>query len=261
MTDAGHVEAPSVLIVVPARAEGEAELDPLLQTLVALRSTAPEAMTLVVDRSPQVVAQLVAVAAAELQCAHAAAAVDGHTAALNVGLRAAAAHGMDAAFVAPGVVPAAGWLGRLRARTGTDGAPAAVAGGAVVEPNGLIRQAGYFFSLFRRNWSARLYRVPEALLDVSSAIVCPTSLELQLVRREWIERVGDFDESLEGPEVALDHCLRVTAAGGECVLEPSARARALALEDQDLDDTTRSAIRLRDKHAGMSFQRWAPEVI
>jgi hypothetical protein len=131
----------------------------------------------------------------------------------------------------------------------------------VVEPNGLVRQAGFFFSLFRRNWSARLYRVPAVLLDVSTPLLCPTSPELQLIRREWIERVGELDEALEGPEVGLDYCLRVTAAGGQSVLEPTARARALALEDSDLDDTTLSAIRLRDKHAGRSFQVWAPEVV
>jgi hypothetical protein len=261
MTDAVAVDSPSVLIVVSPRAESEAELDPVLQTLVAARSTAPDAMVLVVDRSPEGRAAMLKVAAAELQCAYAAAGTEHATAALNIGLRAAAGHGMDLALLAPGLVPEAGWLNRLRARTGTDGAPAAIAGGAVIEPNGLVRQAGYFFSLFRRNWSARLYRVPAVLLDVSSALLCPTSPELQFIRREWIERVGELDGDLEGAEVGLDYCLRVTRAGGQCVLEPSARARALALEDTDLDDTTLSAIRLRDKHAGRSFQMWAPEVI
>jgi hypothetical protein len=136
-----------------------------------------------------------------------------------------------------------------------------VAGGAVIEPNGLIRQAGYFFSLFRRNWSARLYRVPEVLLDVATPLLCPTDPELQLIRREWVERVGELDEDLEGPEVGLDYCLRVTEAGGQSVFEPTARARALALLDSDLDDTSLSAFRLRNKHAGRSFQPWAPEVI
>ena len=37
------------------------------------------------------------------------------------------------------------------ARTDKDGNPAAVAGGAVLEADGTIRQAGYFFSLFRRD--------------------------------------------------------------------------------------------------------------
>jgi GT2 family glycosyltransferase len=169
---------------------------------------------------------------------------------------------MDACLVAPGIIfDRPGWLNRLLARTGTDGELAAVAGGAVIEPTSLIRQAGYFFSLFRRGWSARLARVPEPMLDVQSALLCPVSSELQLVRHAWIESVGVYDELLDGPHAALDYCLRVTEAGGHCVFEPSVRGRALALGEGEPDDTTADARRLRFKHAGVSFQKWAPGVI
>lgn len=262
MTDAGGVQAPSVLIVVPACAAGEAELDPLLQTLVALRSTAPDAMTLVVDRSPRRQAAMVQIAASELGCAYAA--HDGaqsRSSALNVGLLNAPRHGMDACLFAPGLIPDAGWLGRLRARTGTDGQPAAVAGGAVVNPDGTISQAGFFFSAFRRVWAARLGRVPEALLDVTGPLLCPVSSDVQLIRRDWIERVGLYDEGLDGADAALDFCLRVSAAGGQCVLEPTVRGRALATIEGEPEEATPSAQRLQAKHAGVSFARWAPEVI
>jgi GT2 family glycosyltransferase len=258
------VEPVPTLIVVPARAQRTEDIDPLLQTLVSLRASAPEAMVLVVDdRSPAEHSQMIEIAAGELDCAYVLQQDgEGTSAAVNVGLTAAAEHGMDACLVAPGLVlDTAGWLDRLRMRTGTDGAPAAIAGGAVIEPTGLIRQAGYFFSLFRRLWSARLARVPETLLDVHAALLCPVSSELQLIRREWIESVGTYDELLDGPHAALDYCLRVTEAGGQCVLEPSVRARSLALEDGEPDDATSDARRLRFKHAGMSFQQWAPEVI
>lgn len=261
MTDAGYVESPSVLIVVSPRADSDAGLDPVLQTLAAVRGTAPHAMVLVVDRSPTPQAGLLKLAAAELGCAYAPADGDGETAALNVGLRAAVAHGMDVALVGAGIVPDPGWLSRLRARTGTDGAPAAVAGGAIVEPNGAIRQAGYYFSIFRRIWGARLWRVPEILLDVCTPVLVPTSPELQLIRREWIERVGELEEHLDGAHVGLDYCLRVSAAGGQSVLEPTARGRALTLGDEDLDDVSTSAARLRFKHSNMSFHTWAPEVL
>jgi GT2 family glycosyltransferase len=261
MTDAADVESPSVLIVVSPRADSDAGLDPVFQTLAAVRGTAPDAMALVVDRSPEPHAALIKLAADELGCAYAPADDDGETAALNVGLRAAVDHGMDVALVAPGIVPDAGWLGRLRARTGTDGAPAAVAGGAIIEPNGMIRQAGYYFSVFRRQWGARLWRVPEVLLDVSTPVLVPTSPELQLIRREWIERVGELEVHLDGAHVGLDYCLRVSEAGGQSVLEPTARGRALELGDEDLDDTSASARRLQFKHPTMSFHTWAPEVL
>ena len=94
-------------------------------------------MVLVVDdRSPAPQAQMIEVAAGELDCAYVLQQDgEGHSAAFNVGLAAAAEHGMDAL---PRRARAAsssprGWLDRLRARTGTDGEPAAVAGGAVLE--------------------------------------------------------------------------------------------------------------------------------
>jgi GT2 family glycosyltransferase len=258
------VEPVPTLIVIPVRAERAEAIEPFLQTLVSLRATAPEAMVLVVDdRSPAELAQMLEIAAGELDCAYVLQQDgEGRSAAVNVGLSAAAEHGMDACLVAPGLTfDRAGWLDRLRARTGTDGAVAAVAGGSVIESTGLIRQAGYFFSLFRREWSARLARVPESLLDVHGALLCPVSTELQFIRREWIERVGLYDDLLSGPHAALDFCLRVTQAGGQCVFEPSVRARALALEDGEPDNLTADARRLRFKHAGVSFQQWAPEVV
>jgi GT2 family glycosyltransferase len=258
------VETVPTLIVVPVRAERPEDIEPFLQTVASLRGSAPEAMVLVVDdRSPAQYAQMLELAANELDCAYVLQQDgEGTSSAINVGLTAAKAHGMDVCLVASGLVlDRAGWLDRLLARTGTDGQPAAVAGGAVIEPTGLIRQAGYFFSAFRRLWSARLERVPEILLDRHTPLLCPVSSEVQLIRREWIEKVGLYDELLTGPHAALDYCLRVAEAGGDCVFEPSVRAQAGELGEGEPDDTTQDARRLRFKHVGVSFQKWAPEVI
>jgi GT2 family glycosyltransferase len=259
------VESVPTLITVPARADSAEELEPILQTLVSLRSTAPDAMVLVIDdRSPAPFAAMIEAAASELDCAHVVQQDgEGRYAAYNVGLAAAAQYDMDAVLVDSSLVfDQAGWLNRLRARTGTDGAPAAVAGGVVVEPTGLIRQAGYFFSLFRRDWGARLARVPQQLLDDHRPLLCPVSAELMLVRREWIERAGAFDELIDDvAHGSLDFCLRVSDAGGQCVLEPSVRARALALGEGEPDAKSAAAGRLRIKQAGVNFQPWAPEVV
>src|SRR3954451_8450332 len=138
-------------------------------------------MVLVVDdRSPAPQCQLIEAAAAELDCAYVLQQDgEGRIAAVNVGLIVAAEHGMDACVVDSGLMfDSRGWLDRLRAGTDKDGNPAAIAGGAILEADGTIRQAGYFFSLFRRGWSARLRRVPQEVLDVQSAIQCPVSTEL-----------------------------------------------------------------------------------
>ena len=258
------MESDPTLIVCPVRADSTEDIDPILQTLVSLQASAPDTMVLVVDdRSPAPQAQLIEAAAEELNCAYVLQQDgEGHSAAVNVGLSAAVEHGMDVCLVAPGLLfESAGWLGRLQARTGTDGAPAAVTGGAVLETARTIRQAGYFFSLFRRAWGARLRNVPEELLDVHEALLCPVSSELQFLRRGWIEKVGHYDELLEGPHASLDYCLRVQEAGGQCVFEPTVRARALQTLDGEPDPAAPSERRLRLKHANMSFQRWSPEVI
>lgn len=263
-TDAEDVESVPTLIVVPARAENAEEIEPLLQTLISVTTTAPDAMVLVVDdRSPAPQAQMIEVAASELNCAYVLQQDgEGTSAAFNVGLSVAAEHGMDVCFVASGLVlDSPRWLDRLRARTGTDGELAPVVGGAVVHQAGTIRQAGYFFSRFRRAWRARLLNVPTVLLDVSAPLLCPVSSELQFVRNEWIDRVGPYDELLEGPHAALDFCIRVSEAGGECVLEPTVRGMALEHADGDPDETHRGEHRLRLKHAGVNFYRWTPEVI
>ena len=65
------MESVPTLITVPVRAERAEDIEPILQTLVSLRTTAPEAMVLVVDdRSPQPQAQMIELAAGELGCAY-----------------------------------------------------------------------------------------------------------------------------------------------------------------------------------------------
>lgn len=258
------VEHPPSLIVVPARAESAEEIEPLLQTLVSITATAPGTMVLVVDDgSPAAQAQLIEAVATELDCAYVLQQDgEGSSAAFNVGLSVALEHGLDVCFAASGLVfESAGWLDRMRARTGNDGSPAAVVGGAVIEPTGVIRHAGYFFSRFRRAWRARLGNVPEVVLDAADALLCPVGSELQFVRNAWIEKVGHYDELLDGPHAALDYSIRVSEAGGQCVFEPTVRARAQESKSGEPDEASRDEQRLRLKHSAVNFYRWTPEVI
>jgi GT2 family glycosyltransferase len=262
--DTGDVESVRTLLVVPARAESNEEVEPLLQSLVSLTTTAPDAMVLVIDdRSPAPQAQMIEAAADELNCAYVLQQDgEGAYAAYNIGLMAAAQHEMDVCLVGSGLVlDAPGWLERLRARIGTDGLPAASVGGAVVNPSGMIRQAGFFFSYFRRAWSARLRNVPRPLLDAGGPLLCPVGSDLQFIRREWIDLVEPFDERLSGSDADLDFCLRISAAGGECILDPAVQARALTESDAEPKMGTTSAGLLRFKHASTDFKPWVPEII
>ena len=260
------MESVPTLIIVPVRAERAEDIEPILQTLVSLRATAPEAMVLVVDdRSPAQHAQMIEVAADELDCAYVLQQDgEGRSAAFNVGLSAAAEHGMDACLVASGLV-----LDRPAGSTACAPAPAptatpaAVAGGAVIEPTGLIRQAGYFFSLFRRDLERAprprpggAARRPRRRCCARSAPSCSSSAA------SGSSTVGLYDELLDGPHAALDYCLRVSEAGGQCVLRADACAPARSSSSTASPTTpTPAARRLRVKHAGVSFQQWAPEVI
>jgi hypothetical protein len=247
------------LIVVPVRAETSEEIDPILQTLVSVTTSAPGTMVLVVDdRSPAPQAQLIEAAAAELAQQDG----EGHSAAVNVGLTVAVEHGMDACLVSPGLTfERHGWLDRMRARTDVDGNPAAIVGGAVLEANNTIRHAGYYFSLFRRVWSARLRGVPEEVLEIQSALQCPVGVEIQFIRREWILKADGYDDLIEPPHSTFDFCLRVTDLGGQSVWEPTVWARAVKAADGEPDAKTLSATRLRVKHASVNLRRWSPEVV
>jgi GT2 family glycosyltransferase len=243
--------------------ESGLDLDALLPTLVSLDGTAPGVPVLVIDdRSPAPFGALIEQAAGELGQVYVSQdAGEGVAGAANVALTVAAERGMDCCLVAAGLtLRSEGWLDRLAARTGRDGRPAAVAGGAVVGPTGLIHHAGYFYSLLKRSWGSRLHGVPEELLTVDEPVLCPVSDALQLVRHEWVQRAGLYDETFDTPVAGLEYCLRVAAAGGQCVYEPTVRAIA-AVREQDLNPASDDALQLRVKHDGMDFSPWVPEVI
>ena len=66
-----------------------------------------------------------------------------------------------------------GWLDRLRARTDTAGPPGRVVGGRVVHPNGILAEAGLYFSLLLREWLPRLRYAPADLPAALDAVRVP----------------------------------------------------------------------------------------
>src|SRR4029453_1327677 len=107
----------------------------------------------------------------------------------------------------------------------TTGRPAAVVGGQLRSAEGLVEHAGYYFSVLTHRWQDRFCGVPVEVVEAHTPTLCPVSLRLALVRHETLEAVGVLDPA-SGPRYAeLDLCLRVFAAGLECVAEPAVVGR------------------------------------
>jgi GT2 family glycosyltransferase len=218
----------SVLAVVPVRLQAPVDGELLMRCLVSLWRTAPEVRVVVVDdASPlsELAEQLAPV------CAEVGAELirlpeeRGHAAAVNTGLELARAAGDDALVVAPEVqFLTEEWLPLLLGRTDSEDRPAAVAGGRLLYPTGLIAHAGVFYSPLHGWFDNRFRFAPEDLPEALVPEVCPVGGELQLIRHAALERLGGYDEELQTGRPDLDYCLRVFAAGLECVYEPAAWA-------------------------------------
>ena len=216
------------LAVVPVYLRTPEDLDILLRCLVSLAETAPRAAVLVVDdRSPAAeLVDLVEVAAGELGAELVRRPVNGGFAqTVNVGLARALREGRDAILVNVDIeFHEHGWLEAMLARTGTDGAPAAVVGARLLYPNGLLQHAGIYFSLLHRGFAHRFNLGPADLDAALEPCRCPVTGALQLIRHECLADVGLYDEAFHMGWEDVDYCLRVFAAGRECIYEPAACA-------------------------------------
>lgn len=254
------------LAIVAFREERPADVEALLVCLVSLRQTAPDVQVLLIeDRDPEA-STLAEPAAAELGCAHVAQEDGaGLVAATVAGLELARSSGFDAVLVGPDLELQPGWLEALRARRDTQGRPAAVAGGMVRFADGLVEHAGFFYSLLLKRWLPRFSGVPAEVAETRLATLCPVSGELQLIRHEALAAVALPDPGLDAPYAGIDFCLRVFAAGLECVYEPAAVARSTRLALKGLQhETIRERVlgaQLEARHAPGTFDRFIPDVV
>ena len=259
------------LAIVPVYLRSEPELDVLLKCLVSLQASAPDAQVLIIDdHSPATgLAQMVEAAAGELGHAFVRKDVNsGFAATVNVGLEVALAHGMDAALVNADIeFTQPGWLDVLRARTDTQGRPAAVVGARLLYPNGLLQHAGVYFSRLNRGFAHRFNHGPGDLPEAQMPCRCPVTAALQLIRLETLAAVGIYDESFGLAHEDMDYCLRVFEAGMECIYEPA----AVALHHESLFRGKRTAkiealhkqsiVRLLAKHGTTDMSPWTPEIL
>ena len=258
----------SPLAVVPAYLRTPEDLDVLLRCLVSLAHTAPAAQVLVVDDCSPAgeLVDLLEMATEEIGFELLRRPVNGGFATtVNVGLRRALAEGRDAVLVNADIeFHAAGWLEPMLARTGTDGALAAVVGARLLYPNGLLQHAGIYFSLLHRGFAHRFNLGPGDLPEALVPCRCPVTGALQLIRHSCMERVGIYDEAFHMGWEDVDYCLRVYAAGLECVYEPAACAthaeslfRSRTAKGQE-DWERRSLEVLLTKHGGADLSAFVP---
>jgi GT2 family glycosyltransferase len=259
------------LCIIPAFLRTEEALDVLLRCLVSLKATAPAAEVLVIDdASParELVAGL-EIACAELGVAFSDNDVNrGFSGTVNAGLEYALATGRDAVLVNADIeFTDAGWLDRMLSRTDTEGRPAAVVGARLVYPNGLIQHAGVFLSLLDREWLHRFHYAPDGVREALEPCRCPVTAALQLIRHETLDQVGLYDEGYDFCYEDMDYCLRVFAAGLECIYEPSVRAVHLESFFHDKSSAAtrerilRSRLRMLDVWNHTDLSRWVPAVL
>jgi GT2 family glycosyltransferase len=216
--------APS-LAVVPTYLRTPDDLEVLLRCLVSLSVTAPELGLLVVDDcspEPELVDQLALIMSelgGELLRKPE---NSGFSATVNVGLRRGLKWGQDVVLVnADMEFTTPGWWQAMHARTDTQGRPAAVVGGLLTYPSGRIQHAGVFFSLLERKFHHRFRHAPARLPEAHDATRCPVTGALQLIRHHTLTTVGVYDEGFRMGLEDVDYCLRVFAAGLECIYEPA----------------------------------------
>jgi hypothetical protein len=263
--DYGVVVRPT-LAIVAFREERPADVEALLACLVSLRRTAPDVQVLLIEDRDPGASTLAEAAADELGCAHVAQEDGaGLVAAAVAGLEVARDSGFDAVLVGPDLELQPGWLEALQSRRDTQGRPAAVVGGMLRFADGLVEQAGFFFSVLLRRWLPRYSGVPAEVAETRLPTLCPVGAQLQLIRFETLAAVDLPDPELGAPYADIDFCLRVFAAGLECVFEPAAAGRSTRLPLQGLQHETvaerLAGARLEARHAPGTFDRFIPDVV
>ncbi len=156
-------------------------------------------------------------------------------------------------FLSGGVRIAPGSLGRACARLANDPGAGAV-GGMIVQPNGLIGQAGGIVwndggtHDYQRD---KLPLAPEANFVRTVDFVSSSFL---LVCADLLSRLGGFDCDCAEGYHAIDLCLRIAAAGLGVIYDPS----VLVFHDAEADAPGGANAHFVAKHAAVLAQRHAP---
>jgi GT2 family glycosyltransferase len=218
-----------MLAVVPTYLTEPADLEVTLKMLESLRATEPDLAVVVVDDGSPATQLVDEIAAAKSRLEFALVrrpVNEGFARTVNVGLTMARDSDRDAILVNADIeFIDQNWAKRMQMTQRFDGqGPAAVVGGLLLYPTGLIQHAGVFFSLLHRCFDHRYKYAPLDLPEALVAESCPVTGALQFIRNDCLQIVGLYDEGFRLGWEDVDYCLRVFMAGGECVYEPTVRA-------------------------------------
>jgi len=144
---------------------------------------------------------------------------------VNVGLQRALDEDRDAVLMnADMEMQTPGWVRVCQKTRDSKDRPAAVVGGLLMYPTGLIQHGGIYFSMLTRVFN-HLYRYGPANLPEANRInLCPVTGAFQYIRHSTLEAVGIYDENFHMAHEDVDYCVRVFLAGLHCVYQPKVRA-------------------------------------
>lgn len=194
---------------------------------------------------------------------------DGFSRTVNVGLRRALRDYSDAILVNADIEfgLTEDWLGLMQKQRGTNGRLAAIVGGLLVYPNGLIQHGGIYFSLLTREFGHRFQWGPGNLPEAQTATSCPVTGALQFIRHETLVAVGLYDDSFRLGWEDVDYCIRTFLTKRECIYQPGIRAvhhesafRGRA-DEKIVKWTQESWMRFCGKYAGVSFAQFVPNLL
>lgn len=220
---------PEPLIVVPTYVRTPGDLELTLDLLQSIRKTEPAVEVLLVDDASPAVELVDEIEAAtsrlEMKLSRQTK-NEGFARTVNVGLRRALEEGRDAILVnADMEFIDQGWIARMQAQRTEDGSePAAIVGGLLLYPSGLIQHAGIFFSMLHRTFGHIYQYGPGDLPEAQHARRCPVTGALQFIRHECLVEVGLYDEDFRMGFEDVDYCIRAFQSGRECVYQPRVRA-------------------------------------
>ena len=262
------------LAIIPVYLREQAELDVVVRCLVSLWTTtdASDTIAMVVDDgSPdRALVDQLEVAVDELgYMLHRQEENGGFSRAVNVGLARALEAEADAVLINADIeFFQHGWLGHMRDRVDTHDRPAAVVGGRLLYPSGLIQHGGIYFSLLKREWFHRFHFGPGDLPEAQQPFRCPVTAALQFIRWETLDAIGLYDERYRLCYEDVDYCLRVFDAGLECIYEPVVVAYHLESyfrkknpSPRMVEWTEESTLRFRKRWANADMRMFIPEAL